>query len=129
MSAKVWNGPYDRVFLPDATNGTNSRPFSVPKGARAATIFIPDLVGVGTTVLIQSLQPPLQENETEVWVNISVFDLTDGSFEVLDALVESTCVTLPVTALGTGVLRFVASAAQTGAADALEIRVLWAMEE
>jgi hypothetical protein len=128
MSYKAWNALYDKVTLPDATNGTFSRPFTVPDGAKVVAIHVPDLVGVGTTVLVQSLRPPEQDNEAEVWTPVSVFDLTDGTFEALDAIPESAVTTLPATALGFGVHRFVASAAQTGAPDALTIHLVWGLD-
>lgn len=129
MSYKAWNVIHDKVLIPDATNGTNSRPFSIPKGAKMMTIFVPDLVGVGTTLLVQALQPQDQEGQSETWVAVGCFDLTDGTIEALDAIPESAATTLPITATGGGILRFVASAAQTGAADALTIYITYAMDE
>ncbi len=122
-----WNGIQANVTMPTATDGTNSRPVAVPRGAKAVTIFVPALVGVASTLLIQSLTPD-DDGATEVWTTITVFDLTDGTFEALDALPESTVVTIPVSALGGGVIRFVASAAQTGAADAITIKLLFNMD-
>ena len=101
--------------MPIAGGTVNGVPFSVPRGARAMTIHVPALTGTGATVKIQTLNPDSYET-TETWADISVFDLTDGTFEVLDGLVESTSVTLPVTATGGGVLRFVASEDQSSAA-------------
>ncbi len=126
MSSKS-NQHYERVLLPTSTNGTDSDPFAVPAGAKAGTFFVPALVGTGATLKLQGLKPALQDNETEAWSDLTVFDVSDGSFEALDGLVESTTVVIPTSILGGGVLRFVASEAQTGAADALEVRVLWLM--
>lgn len=129
MSYVSWNGIIEVVKLPTATNGTNSNPFVMPKGAKSLQIHVPALVGAAATLLIQALQPKLQDNETDVWTGVTVFDLTDGTFEALDALPESTVVTIPATALGGGVFRFVASEAQTGAAEAIEVRIVWGMDE
>jgi hypothetical protein len=128
MSAKVWNAVWDAVTLPTTTNGTNSQPFSVPKGAKSVGIHVPDLVGVASTVHIEALQPPVSEGVTEVWTAVSVFDLTDGTVEALNAIPESAVTTLPTSALGGGVFRFVASAAQTGSADALTIYLVWGFD-
>jgi hypothetical protein len=125
MSAFAWNHPFDAITLPDATNGTASRAFSVPKSARGVTFIVPDLVGVATTVLLQTMTPPTQDGATPTWVALSAFDLTDGTVEALDAIPESAATSLPATALGGGMLRFVASAAQTGAPDALTIYAVW----
>jgi len=128
MSYKAWNSPYDIVYMPTLVNGTLSQPFSVPKGAKSVAIHVPTLVGVATTILIEALQPPVSANVTEVWDEVFVFDLTDGTTEQLNAIPEEQVTTLPVTALGGGVFRFVASAAQTGAVDAISIYLVWGMD-
>ena len=114
-----------RVTLPTATNGTTSNPWVVPEGAKVVSIFVPALVGTGATVLLQSQIPPLTDDESASWVAVSVFNLTDGTFTALDGMVESTCVTLPVTAIGPGPHRFVASEAQTGAAHAITVTMIF----
>lgn len=128
MATKTF-APFDAVTLPTSTNGTSSRQFTVPQGAKSMTIILPDLVGVATTAKLQVGTPTVLNNEaTLTFTDLTVFDLTDGSFEALDGLPESTAVVIPVTAVGGGILRFVTSAAQTGAADALTIYVVWGME-
>jgi len=108
-----WNGILARPLMPLAGQTVNGEGFAVPRGASHLTIHIPALVGVATTILIQSLNPDIGADGTETWVTVSVFDLTDGTFELLDGLAESTTVTLPVSATGGGNLRLVASADQS----------------
>ncbi len=97
------------------TGGTvNSEIFVVPHGAKSMQIHIPAMVGTGT-VLLQALAPTETVEATEVWSTITVMDLTDGTFEALDAMPESTCVVVPISAVGGGVLRFVASEDQSSA--------------
>ncbi len=115
------------VTLPDVTNGVNSRPFKVPRGAKSLTIYIPDLVGAGTTLALQALTPNI-DGSTEVWTTISIFNVVDGTFNLIDGLVELTAVTIPCTATGGYILRFVASAAQAGAADAITVKTFFHMD-
>lgn len=110
--------------MPAVVDGLNSQPFAVPQGAKSLTIYVPALVGVATTVKLQTLTPD-QPGTSEDWRNISLFNLADGTFVLLDELVESTTVTLPVAATGGGILRLVASVAQTGAADAIIIPIFF----
>src|SRR5262245_35333937 len=128
MSYKATNYLWDKVTIPDATDGSNSRSFSIPHHAKSVTIHLPDFVGAATTAKVQALRPQENDQAAETWTDVTVFDLTDGTFEALYAFPESTVVTLPVTALGGGIFRFVTSAAQTGAADALTIYLGWGME-
>ena len=114
-----------RVLLPDATDGTDSREFVVPEGSKVMVVHVPALVGVASTLKLQAQERKLTDAETAVWGDITVFNLTDGTFTALDGLPESTVVTIPVSAIGPGPLRFVASAAQTGAIDAITIPVLF----
>lgn len=111
----AWNGIIARPLMPAAGQTVNGEPFTVPRGALVITFHIPALVGVAATVAVQSLNPDIGADGTETWVTVSVFDLTDGTFELLDGLAESTTVTIPVSATGGGNLRLLASTDQSSA--------------
>lgn len=121
-------GVWQNVTLPDSADGTDSQPFSVPRGAKVVTIVVPTLVGASSTVKLQVQSPAVSADESASWSDLGVFDLTDGTREALDGIPEELSTTLPVSALGAGVLRFVASAAQTGAADAITIKLIWGFD-
>ena len=122
---------WQEVLLPTETNGTFSRAFAVPKDAKALTLLVPDLVGAASTLLLQVADPSTREqsyDSSATWYGLGVFDLTDGTREALDSIPESAATTLPVSALGSGILRFVASTPQMGAVDAITVRLIWAMD-
>lgn len=116
-----WNGVTTRVAMPATGETVNGEPFTVPAGMKVMTIHVPALVGTGATVLLQSLKPSAAVEASQTWTNISVFNLTDGSFTVLDGMVESTTVTLPVSATGGGTLRFVGSEDQSSVPSTIEV--------
>lgn len=93
--------------------GDTSDSFTFPVGTKTLAIHMPALTGAASAK-IQSLRPKEQVNDTDVWTDVSVFDLAAGTAHVaLDAILESTCVTVPVSATGPGPLRFVLNAAET----------------
>lgn len=102
--------------------GTTSGDFTVPEGIATLQLHIP-IVEAATTVALQANRPKEQENDADVWATITVFDLTDGTFEALDGMggAAATIVTIPVSATGPSPLRFLASGAQASAAR--EIRI------
>jgi hypothetical protein len=103
--------------------GTISAPdFVAPENAVTMAIHIP-VLEAATTVALQSNRPKEQQNEADVWTTITVFDLTDGTFEALDGMggTSAALVTVPLSATGPGPFRFLASGAQSSAAR--EIRV------
>lgn len=112
--AYTWNGIPVRIRMPVTGGTVNSEHFAVPAGSKMFTIHLPALVGSGATVKVQTLAPTETVEATQTWTDVSVFDLTDGTFEVLDGLVESTAVTIPVSATGGGILRLQASEDQSG---------------
>ena len=73
----------------------------VPGGSKVLSVYVPALSGAATLKL-QTLAPTELVEDTEVWADVSVFNLTDGSFVVLDGLVASTHVTIPISATGGG---------------------------
>jgi hypothetical protein len=123
MAATAFEGIPAFPLLPASGGTVNSESFVVPRGATVMTIHVPDLVGVATTVLIQSLDP----NDKTTWRTVGTFDATDGTTELLDAIPESQATALPVTATGGGMLRLVASADQSSAP--VRVPVFFAMEK
>lgn len=111
----AWNGVIARPRMPASGETVNSQSFAVPRGAKLMTVHVPALTGTGATVKLETLSPTETVEATQVWDDISIFDLTDGSFEVIDGFVESTAVTIPISATGGGNLRFVASEDQSSA--------------
>ena len=118
--AKFYSGPWTRVTIAQA--GTDSGDFELPTGAKTLQIHIP-ILEAGTTVALQANVPKEQENVTDAWTGVTVFDLTDGTFEALDGMgsTSATIVVIPVSATGPGPLRFVASGAQTTAARVIHV--------
>lgn len=98
-----------------ANGGTTSTPFNVPENACEMTIYTPALTG---TLSLQSKRPIEQENETEVWATINVFDLNAGGANIaIDAIPASAVTTLPTSATGKGALRFLSSGAEAAERD------------
>lgn len=110
----AWNGLPVHTLMPASGETVNGTPFPVPAGAKVMTIHVPNLAGTDT-IKIQSLAPTETVEATQVWSDVKCFDLTDGTLEALDGITESTAVTLPISATGGGVLRFVSSADESGA--------------
>jgi hypothetical protein len=117
----AWNGVAAHVKMPGSGETVNSEYFPVARGAKVLTVHVPALTGTGATVKLQSLAPTETVEATQVWTDVVVFDLTDGTMEALDGLVESTTVTIPVSATGGGMLRFVASESQAAATVVIEV--------
>ena len=116
----AWNGINVHLRMPAVGETVNTQSFSVPGGTKVLQIHVPAMTGTGT-VLLQALAPTETVEATEVWRTVTVFDLTDGTFEALDGLPENTCVTIPVSATGGGNLRFVASEDQSAAVVFIEV--------
>jgi hypothetical protein len=123
MAAVAFDGLQAFPLMPASGGTVNGDSFAVPRGAKVMTIHVPALAGDLSTLKIQSLDL----NDKTTWRDITVFDLTDGTFEALDGLPEGTVVTLPITATGGGMLRFVASADQSSAP--VRIPVFFYMEK
>ena len=110
-----WDGVWANPRMPASGETVNGERFTIPRGTKSVSVHCPALVGTGATVKFQALTPLVDiENGSETWTDIKVFDLTDGSFEALDGIVESTCVVIPASAIGNTVVRFVASEDQSG---------------
>jgi len=111
---------YAKVTI--AQGGTTSEDFEFDIGTKTLALHI-HILEAATTVALQANRPKEQENEADVWTTITVFDLTDGTFEALDGMggAAAALVVIPVSATGPGPLRFLASGAQASAAR--DIRV------
>ena len=98
-----------------ANGGTASTAFNVPENACEITIYTPALTG---TLSLQSKAPVENENGTEVWATVNVFDLNAGGANIaIDAIPASVVTTLPTSATGKGVLRFLSSGAEAAERD------------
>jgi len=128
VSAKVVNGGLDKVLIPDTVNGTNSRPFTAPKGAKVLTIHAPALTG-GATLKIQAVDPQDNDQQSETWRDASAAVIAATiAFCALTTIPGNAATTIPAAALPTGPMRFVASAAQTGAIDNETILLSWGLD-
>ena len=109
----AWNGIVARPLMPASGETVNGEPFSVPAGVKVLQIHMPALVGTGATAKIQALKPSETVEATQVWTDVKVTDLALATFVALPGIVESTCITMPVSATGGGMLRFVGSEDQS----------------
>lgn len=114
----AWNGIPARVRMPEVGGTVNGQRFVVPGGSKVITFYVGALAGAAT-LKVQTLAPTELVEDTEVWADVSVFSLVDGTFILLDGLVANTHVTIPVSATGGGVLRCVATADQSAAPTTL----------
>jgi hypothetical protein len=114
MSDYGWNVVPDRSRLPAPGGTTASRAFSVPGNCVVMTVGVPALVG-SATLKLQSLVIPLDDQQAEVWQDVSTFNLAVGTPVALAGIPDNKTTTVPITACGGGVLRFVASADQSSA--------------
>ena len=128
MSYKADNSIFDKVTLPTVTDGTISRSFSAPNGAKVVTIFNPTLTG-SATLAIEALAPQDGDQSAETWLPLKVIILTATiGFMTVTTIPTGSAVTFPVAALGGGIFRFIASAAQTGAPDNGTILLRWGLD-
>lgn len=103
--------------------GTRSTRFSVPSGMKVATVITPNLT-TSTSVVLETLTPTADGSAGSAWVPLEVFNLTDGSLVALDGITESKAITIPVSAMGGGILSFTCADAQT----ALTIWLIWSRD-
>ncbi|HXE88962.1 MAG TPA: hypothetical protein VN524_19410 [Hyphomicrobiaceae bacterium] len=114
MTLYGWNITPGQTRLPIPGGTVNSRPISVPSAALVMAISVPALVG-SATLKIQTLVIQLDDQQAEVWQDVSAFNLASGTPIALAGIPSNTTTTVPVTASGGGVIRFVASADQSSA--------------
>jgi hypothetical protein len=130
MSYKATDYTFDTVKMPDTANGSNSRSFSVPRGAKTAVFFVPDLTGAGTCSL-QVLQPQGGDQDAETWVALSAVVYAAGATigaMVMAGFADSTAYVVPVQGLGGATIRFVSTVAQGATVDAFTIFVVWGFD-
>lgn len=108
--AYTFNGTRIVVRLPATGETVNSEKFAVPPGNKVVTVFVPAIEGVASTMKLQALTPNDVVNDTQTWTDLTYFDIADGTFDAIDAFPESTVVSMPVSLMGGGILRWVASA-------------------
>jgi hypothetical protein len=114
MANYGWNVVPGRCRLPAPSGTTTSRAFSVPGNCVVLAISVPALVG-SATLKLQSLVIPLDDQQAEVWQDVSTFNLNVGTAVALAGIPDNATTTVPITACGGGVLRFVASGDQSSA--------------
>ena len=114
MAEYGWDGSKVTVLVPESGQTVNGTPFTIPKGAKSMAIHIGAIAAGIITFKVQALDPVATVSglirADETWRDVAIFDLTDGTTELLDAIPESQVTVIPVTALTGGVLRLVASA-------------------
>jgi hypothetical protein len=115
MGRYGWDIIPDRPRMPATGETVNGKPFSIPRNAKALTLFLPTLVGAAT-IAIQVLEPTVDVDAgTENWFQLKVFNLSTGAVQSVAAIASGgVAVTLPISGLGGGVARLVASADQSG---------------
>jgi hypothetical protein len=118
--AYTFDALIDRIPMPESGGTTSSGSFRVPKGAKVVTIYTPDLA-TSTSLVLYGLMPSTTVEASQSWVALEVFSLVDGSLVALDGLTESKAITLPVAALGGGLLKFVAADTQAGAPTTIHL--------
>ena len=114
MASYGWDVVPGRAEMPLPGQTVNGRPFSVPKTAIVLVLYVPALAGAATLKL-QTLVPARSDQETDVWQDISTFNLAVGAPVAIAGIPGNAATSFPVTATGAGVLRCVASADQSGA--------------
>ncbi len=126
MPSYGWDIVPADIAMPESGDTVNSAPFSVPRNAISMAIHTPSAFAGGSdSVKLESLDHNT-DVATEAWRAVEVFNLADGSFVALDGILANKCTTIPITATGGGVLRFVASADQSGAPVTIKVDFLCA---
>lgn len=118
-AGKAWDSDLGFVNMPTAGGTVNSDVFTVPKGAYTMTVHCPTLASAAT-LAIQVLMPQVDDQVADVWStasSVSGVTLTAYTGIVLTNL----SATIPISALGGGVMRFVASATQAGAPTVIKL--------
>jgi hypothetical protein len=106
-----WDAIIAKPHMPTSGGTTDSDSISVPRGSQTVSFHIPALAGAATWKL-QALDPI----DMSTWRDIQVFNLASGGIQALGAVPNGSKVTtFPTSALGSGVIKVVASADQSGA--------------
>lgn len=120
MARHGWDAQPGRVRMPAAGDTVNSEPFSLPRNTKALLLFIATTLAGAATLALQALEPTVDVDAgTENWRAVAVYNLsTPGTNAIsLTNAQASGAISFPVTGLGGGVFRWVASADQSGAAQ------------
>ena len=120
MTIYGWNVVPGDIRMPAAGETVNGAWFSVPKNAISLAIHTPTSFVGGASIKIQSLDHD-SDVAAEAWRDVKCFNLADGTFINLDGIAENQVTTLPITATGGGVLRFVASGDQSAAPTIIKV--------
>jgi formate-dependent nitrite reductase membrane component NrfD len=105
--------------MPAPGETVNSAAFTVPRGAYTMTVHCPALASAAT-VAIQVLEPQGDDQVTDAWRTASsVAGVTLTAYTGM--VLTNTASTIPIAALGGGVMRFVASATQAGAPTVIKL--------
>jgi hypothetical protein len=128
MSQAVITGKYDKVTYPSAANGTKSRPFAVPRGAKSAVIFAP---ATGGNWDIQAVPPPDSDQVTLTSQALSyIAQPTAAGAAILVTLTgfaASSAVAIDAHLLGGGIFMFSSAAVST--IDSLTFLISWNIDD
>jgi len=114
-----FNGIIRRARMPALGQTVNGEMIVIPRAAVTMTIHVVALVGVATTLALQSLNPDIAPGGAEVWDQvIFISEGTDGTVDtyvLIDAIPEEQVTVLYQSNFGAGIVRLVASADQSSA--------------
>jgi hypothetical protein len=124
MAIYGWNIVQAVLQMPGPGQTVATAPFSVPRSALVLAIYCPALAG-GATLKIQGLAPQMSDQESELWYDVSTFDLGgSGTPVALAAIPGNAATTVPITATGAGVLKLVASSDQSGSPSSIRLGIM-----
>jgi hypothetical protein len=105
-----WDALTAKPLMPAAGDTVNSESISVPRGSQTVSFHMPSLVSAATWKL-QALDPMDQST----WRDLQIFNLASGGIQPLATVPNGSKVTtFPTSAIGSGVIRVVASQDQSG---------------
>lgn len=121
MSRYGWDAQVGRVRMPVTGGTVNSETFTLPRNTKALTLFIATTLAGVATLKLQALEPTVDVDAgTENWRDVVVYNLSTpgtNAISLTNAQTNNQAITFPVTGLGGGTFRWVASADQSGAAQ------------
>ena len=120
MTIYGWDAVSGNVAMPAAGETVNSAPFSVPRQAISLAVHTPTSLVASATLKIQSLDHDSNVG-SEVWRDVQLFNVNDGTFVALDGIPQNLVTTIPIAATGGGVLRFVATADQSSVPTTIKV--------
>lgn len=115
MAVYGWDAISPKPRMPALGGTTDSDAITVPKGTQTVSFHMPALAAAATWKL-QALDPiGSDRTSTEVWRDIQVFNLASGGIQPLSAVPNGSRVTtFPISAMGGGIIKVVASGDQSG---------------